>query len=126
MNGLLVGLHVLHGHLLLLLLLLLEVLVGLDDVVLGDLAQNRELIKKLPLTIEELALLIQLHPKGMNLILLISILDLNGLFDIGFYLLSFLNLNLLCVYYFSQGFSLAVQLLLPHLKHIEGLHNCFD
>jgi len=77
-------------------------------VVLSDLTQYWKLIKQPSLAIEQSALFIKLHPQSMNLIFFICILDLNCLFDLSFYLLSWFDSNFFGVDYFSQGFRLAV------------------
>lgn len=103
-NHLLINLLVLDGELLLLLLLLLQVFVCLDYVVLGDFAEDLEFVEEASLAVHQLPLLIQLHSEGVDLVLLVSVLDLYGLLDLGFCLLSLFDM------YFFRGDHLSERL----------------
>ena len=96
-DGRLVNLLVLKLYLLLLHLLFLELLVSFDHVALSKLAKHLELVQKLALAVKELGLLLEHVSKPMDLILSISVLDLDGSLDGTLHLLFALDHDFFCV-----------------------------
>ena len=124
-HGGLVDLLALESQLLGLGLLLMEVSVGLNDIILGELAQHLKLIQELTLAVHQHPLLIQLLSQGMDLVLTIGVFYLDCLFDCSLFLLFGLDDHFLIVNYVSEGLGLTLQLFLFDLQKVEGLHQRF-